>query len=186
MTKQILTLAIFIIFLEGCATLGTKTLYKSEARSEIKNIGFSNLDGNAIVSKIFPQTDSIFKKTFIETFKTYNLTDIIPLNIEFPIAKPNTSEIAQICKENNFDGFVISHLKFIHITYSAYFIPIAKTWDTEVEMKLFDNTGNLMLTVLHNTTKGNSYFMPPTADKTIRDGTQGAIRRIAKELRLTK
>jgi hypothetical protein len=66
------------------------------------------------------------------------------------------------------------------------FIPIAKNWDTEVEMKLFDNTGNLMLTVLHNTTKGNSYFTPSTADRTIHDGTEGAIKRLAKELGLTK
>lgn len=94
--------------------------------------------------------------------------------------------IRKICNENNLDGFVVSKLKFIHVTYSMYFIPIAKNWDTEVEMKLFNSTGNLMLTVLHNTTKGNSYFMPPTADRTIHDGTEGAIKRIIKELSLTK
>jgi hypothetical protein len=186
MTKHILSLTFIVILLGSCATLGTKTLYKSDTKSVIKKIGFSKLDGNAIVSKIFPQTDSIFKKTFIETFRSYNLTGVIPLNNEFSIVKPDTSAIAQICKENNFDGVVVSHLKFIHVTYSTYFIPIAKNWDTEVEMKVFDNTGNLMLTVLHNTTKGNSYFMPPTADRTIHDGTQGAIKRLAKELRLTK
>ena len=186
MKKQILAITIAVFLLESCATLGTKTLYKSGTKTEFRKIGFSNLDGNAIVSKIFPQTDSIFKRTFIETFNGYNLTNIIALNNEFSISKPDISEISQICKENDLDGFIVSHLKFIHITYSAYFIPYAKTWDTEVEMKLFDNTGNLVLTVLHNTTKGNSYFMPPTADKTIRDGTQGAIKRIAKELHLTK
>lgn len=186
MTKHIFLFLIITIALTSCAALGTKTLYKSETKSEIKKLAFAKLDGDSIVSKIFPQTDSIFSNTFVETFRTYNLKDIVPFNSEFSIDKPNINTIAQICKENNFDGFVVSHLKFIHVTYSMNFIPIAKNWDTEVEMKLFDKTGNLMLTVLHNTTKGNSYFMPPTADRTIHDGTAGAIKRLAKELCLTK
>jgi hypothetical protein len=186
MTIQILSFLVVAIAFTSCTALGTKTLYKSETKHEIKKIAFSKLDGDSIVSKIFPQTDSIFIKTFIETFSTYKLNDIIHFNAELSITKPDINKITQICDENNLDGLVVSRLKFIYVTYRMNFIPIAKNWDTEVEMKLFDKTGNLMLTVLHNTTKGNSYFMPPTADKTIHDGTAGAIKRIAKELGLTK
>ena len=186
MTRQALLFLVITITLTSCAVLGTKTLYKSEIRTEIKKLAFAKLDGDSIVSKIFPQTDSIFTNTFIKTLKTYNLKDVIPFRTEFSIEKPDINLIAQICKENNLDGFVVSHLKFIHVTNIINFIPITKNWDTEVEMKLFDKTGNLKLTVLHNTTKGNSYFIPPTADKTIHDGTAGAIKRLAKELGLTK
>ena len=186
MTKQIMSFLFISILFVSCATLGTKTLYKSETNIMIKKIGFTRLDGDTIVSKIFPQTDSIFKRTFVETFKSYNLNDITSLDNEFSIDNPDITAITKICKDNNFDGLIVSHLKFIHVTYTMNFIPIAKNWDTEVEMKLFDQSGKLMLTVLHNTTKGNSYFMPPTADRTIHDGTEGAIKRIAKEFGLTK
>ena len=134
-----------------------------------------------MVSQIFPQTDSIFTKTFTETFRAFNF-DIVTFNKELSISTPDLNTITQICKENNLDGLIVSHLKFIHVTYSMSFIPIAKNWDTEVRMKLFDRSGNLVLTVMHNTTKGNSYVMPPSADRTIHDGTEGAIKRLAKEL----
>jgi hypothetical protein len=186
MTRKIFLFLIITIALTGCATFGTNTLYKSEEKIEIKKLGFAKLDGDSIVSKIFPQTDSIFTNTFVETFKTYNLKDIVPFNSEFSIDKPDINTIVQICKENNLDGFVVSRLKFIHVTYSMSFIPIAKNWDTEVELKLFNKIGNIILTVRHNTTRGNSYFMPPSANRTIHDGTAGAIKRLAKELGMTK
>ena len=186
MTKQLISFSFISILFVSCATLGTKTLYKSNTNSGIKKIGFTRLDGDSIISKIFPQTDSIFTRTFVAIFKSYNINDVTSLDNEFSIYNPDTIAIAKICNDNNFDALIVSRLKFIHVTYSMNFIQIAKNWDTEVEMKLFDKSGNLMLTVLHNTTKGNSYFMPPTADRTIHDGTEGAIKRIAKEFRLTK
>lgn len=177
---------IITILLASCSAHGSKTLYKSEVKPEIKRLAFSKLDGDSIVSKIFPQTDSVFTNTLVKTFTTYNLNDIISINCELSIDNPDINIISQICEENNLDGIVITRLKFIHVTYRMNFIPIAKNWDTEVEMKLFDKTGNLVLAVLHNTTKGNSYFMPPAADRTIHDGTVGAIKRLIKEIGLTK
>ena len=186
MSKPIFYLLLVVFCFVSCSTLGTKTLYKSDIKNPIKKIGFTKLDGDTIVSKLFPQTDSIFKKAFLETCKNYNLNEVFPLNKELSIGQPDTTSMAQICNEKNLDGLIVSRLKFIHVTYNMNFIPIAKNWDTEVEMKLFDKKGGLLLSVKHNTTKGNSYFMPPTADRTIYDGTEGAIKRIAKEMSLTK
>lgn len=83
------TLILFIATLTGCAALGTKTLYKSDTKSSIKRVGFSKLDGDTIVSKLFSQTDSIFNKTFIETFKTSNVIDAVAINNEFSINNPD-------------------------------------------------------------------------------------------------
>jgi len=186
MIRQTLSFLIISFVFTSCAALGTKTLYRNEIYPEIKKLAFAKIEGNRMVAKKFPQTDSIFNKTFIETFNSYNLYNIVPLNSTFLIDKPDTSKIIKICNENNYDGLVITRIKFIHISYAFDFSSVAKNWDTEVEMKLFDKTGNLLLSILHNTIKGNSYFMPPIAERTVHDGTAGAIKRMAKELGLTK
>ncbi len=179
---------LLITILVGCAAIGTKTLYKSDSKHEIRRIGFTKLDGDSIVSRIFPQTDSIFRNTYQETLKSYKLSDsnIITLPKEFSITNPNTSLIANICRELNIDGLVISKLKFINVTHTAYFVPYAANYDTEVDMKIFNRNGVLVLSVRHNTQKGNSYLNLPTPDMTIRDGTKGALKRIAKEFEWSK
>jgi hypothetical protein len=186
MKKELTALLLLSILFTGCATLGSKTLYKSAPTTPIKTIGFSNLDGDSIVSKIFPQTSDIFKKTVFETFQNYHLSDIRSIDNELSVVNSDTSKIAKICQENNLDGLVVSRLTFIHVTYSVNFIPIAKNYDTEVTMKLFDKNGKLIVAVSHNTYKGNSYMTAPTANRTIHDGTEGAIKKMVKELELTK
>jgi hypothetical protein len=176
-----LLLSCTCLLMISCASLGTKTLYVNPVQLKINRIGFSRLNGKMIVDRIFPQTDSIFSATLTQTLGKYSITDVLKVDKEFPISTPNTSEIINICKTNNLDAFMISKLKFIHVTQSVAFIPISQNYDTEVEMKLYDNEGNLLINVTHNTLKGNSYMMPPPAERTIQDGIKGAIKRIAKE-----
>jgi hypothetical protein len=184
MTKKLLFFLLVAIVVASCTALGTKTLYKSEATINIKKLAFAKLDGSTIVAKIFPQTNYVFGKGVTETFKAYNIDDVTPINREFPIVNPDKNTIAQICKQNNFDGLVVSHLKFINHRYTMY-MQTTSNWNTEVEMKLFDKDGNLVLAVLHNTSKGNSYVTLQTADRTIYDGAEGAVKRLAKELGLS-
>lgn len=61
---------------------------------------------------------------------------------------------------------------------------MAENYDTEAELKLFSKNGDLLSHTLHNTYKGNSYMMSPSADITVRDGTIGAINRMAKDMGL--
>ena len=62
------------------------------------------------------------------------------------------------------------------------YIPLGKSEDAYVEMKLFDKNGVLIVHTKHNTSAGNSYMMPPKAERTIKDGTVGALRQIIKEI----
>jgi len=48
----------------------------------------------------------------------------------------------------------------------VYFDLIAENVDAEVQLKLFDQNGDLVLQTLHDTHRGNSYTMPPDADTT--------------------
>jgi hypothetical protein len=186
MKKQLTAFLSLSALLIGCATLGSKTLYKSDTSTRINTIGFTTLDGDSVVSKIFSETSNVFEKTVFETFHDYRLYDIKPIDTQLSIVNSDTSKIAKICQENNLDALVVSRLTFIHTTYSVDFIPVAKNYDTEVTMKLFDKSGKLIVAVSHNTYKGNSYMTAPTARRTIHDGTEGAIRKMVKELGLTK
>jgi hypothetical protein len=103
------------------------------------------------------------------------------LDNEISIIKPDTALIKELCIKNGLDAIIVSRLTFIHVTYRMGVIPIIKNYDTNVEMKLIDKNGALLLNVNHNTLHGNSYFMPPSANKTIYDGTAGAIKGIGKE-----
>ncbi len=188
MTKTLIKLQfiLFICLSCSCARLGTKTLYKNELNGEFARIGFSQLDGNRILSKIYPPTNYIFKKTFYEAFQAFNYkdSDITYFDKEIFYDNPDTATIVRLCTDNNLDIFILSRLKFIHTNYSLYLIPAGRTTDTEVQMKVFDKKGKLQLAVLHNTVKGNSYFSAPTAGRTVKDGTEGSIKRIASNFGL--
>lgn len=182
MLRQLLLLIISSAPLLGCTTLGTKTLYKNSTIERPQKLGFVELDNDSTISKLFPKVDSIFKESIKEAYLKYNTGEIRTVEKYISTTKPDTSLIAEICRREQLDGLIWTKIKFIHVTYSAYFIPVAKNWDTEVAMFLFNKDGSLLLGVSHNTLHGNSYLMPPSADKTIHDGVAGALKRVAREL----
>lgn len=179
--RNIKLFAFVLITLSGCATFGTKTLYNSGNKILPKKIGFTKLEGSMIINKIQPITDSVFNSAFIQSFKKYGIADVFPSQTELSFDAPDQNAIAQICRDNNLEALVVSRLMFINVSYSVYLIPIGKSWDTEVKMKVFDSNGSLLLAVSHNTANGNSYSNIPVPEKTIFDGAKGAIKRIAKE-----
>lgn len=177
---------LLILLVTGCASLGTKTLYRSDTKPVISRVGYANLEGEAIVTKLFPQTSRVYSRTLTETFSNYNINEVIAAGHEFSVKDPDTAVIKKVCVEKGLNALLVTKIKFIRMSYTVYFVPVSSNWDTEVEMKLFDSTGSLLLAVTHNTAKGNSYFTKPTADRTIHDGIEGALTRIAKELGLPK
>ena len=140
------------------------------------------LDSAAVV--IFPETSEVMIYTVLEGAEGTNnfIFKLIDDSLKINFFKPDTNLIKSTCVLYGVDGIIIANLKFIHVTYSVYFVPIAQNFDTEVELKLFDKYGNLVIQTLHNTYKGNSYMMPPEAETTVRDGVRGALRRLVKEL----
>lgn len=133
---------------------------------------------------MFPQIITVFDSTVDEIMNQYGMSNFINLHLPLSYVEPDLNILTDVCKTNQIDAVLLTKLKFINVTYSVYFIPVAENYDTEVEMKLMDKTGKLLYNTSHNTFKGNSYFLPPTPDETIHDGIEGALERMLKEMGL--
>ncbi len=177
-------LLILTTVLTSCGAMGTKTLYKTETNfKKPTKIGFSQVANEDIMDKIVRGSAKIYDSTMINQLATQNIKSnkIVIENFDgFQGVK--TDEIKNICTNNELDGMILTQLKFLNVKYSSMFIPIGVSEDTEVEMQYFDANGNLLLHTKHNTHMGNSYWNFPSADKTVKDGTKGALGRIIKEI----
>ena len=178
--------AIFIsLLLSSCAALGTKTLYKSPNLREINTVGFCPLE-NDTLQQIFERTAIVSDSAVVETLKTYGWSPPRRLDSALSFDHPDPAFIADICRRKGLDGVIVTKLQFIHVTYSMYTIPIFQNYDTEVEVKLLDSSGNVVLITRHNTLAGNSYMMPPLPERTVYDGVEGALKRMMKEFNREK
>jgi hypothetical protein len=177
---------IFSFLLSSCAAVGTVTLYKAKDITQVDKIGFCHFYGDSFVDRICPNTTTIFKKTVFTAFEVYGFNDLMYLQQEISYKNPEVRKIAELCREFDLDGILLSKLRFKRTNYRVYYSPIVRSYDTEVEMKLIDKNGKLLISTIHNTFNGNSYLMPPTVERTIQDGTTGAIKRILKEMGIKK
>ncbi len=174
-------IVLITIFIFGCSFLGTKTIYKTNNTFNINKIGYCNPVNINIIEDVCPTGLSIFNSSFKNEFSKYNIESTY-INIDLSIENIDTNKIRGLCEFYNFDGFIIPIVGIIRARYSYYGIPVAQNIDTKVELYLFDNKGNLLLIVYHDTYKGNSYFFIPNTFQTIKDGVIGAIKRIVKEI----
>lgn len=175
-----------MLFLTSCAALGSKTMFKSETPFEFKDVGYTTLFYSNELNKIFPNSDKLFFKAIQEECKRNVLDTLQYFEQKINYFTPSKEEIISLCLKHNLKGLIVPNLKFIGVTQSVYFIPIGKYIDTEVELKLYDSNGNLVINTRHKTMSGNSYAFNPTTDMTIRDGATGALRKLLKEYRLLK
>lgn len=177
-------LLILAIALTSCGAMGTKTLYKAETNlNKPTKIGFSQVANEDIMEKIVKGSTKIYDSTMTNQLATQNIKSnkIIIENYD-GFESINETKIKSICTDNQLDGMILTQLKFLNVKYSSMFIPIGVSEDTEVEMQYYDANGHLLLHTKHNTHMGNSYWDFPSADKTVTDGTKGALGRIIKEI----
>lgn len=172
------------ILLTGCSALGTKTLYRTKTNLEKPTkIGFSQLANEDIMNQIIKGSSEIYDTTMTNQLALQNImSDKIELKNFGGFEAVKADDIKTICAENQLEGFIVTQLKFLNIEYSYLFIEAGVSEDTEVEMQYYDADGNLLLHTKHNTHNGNSYWDFPSADKTVADGTKGALGRIIKEI----
>ena len=177
------------LFLSGCAALGTKTIYKENKLNvyNFNNLGYSQVANEDIINKIRPNTSKIYESAIKEYFLNKPIKikkcDLEKFN---SIDDIDTTEIIKLCTENNLDGYICTQIKYKFSNNYYMYIPLGKSEDAYVSMKLFNKNGHLVLYTIHNTSTGNSYMMPPKAEKTIRDGTIGALKQIFKEIEKAK
>lgn len=172
------------IALTGCGALGTKTLYRTKANLyKPTKIGFSQIANEDIMNQIIKGSSDIYDSTMTNQLAMSNIkSDKIVLENFDEFESMKSDIIKNICADNLLDGMILTQLKFLNVKYSYLFIQAGESEDTEVEMQYYDANGNLLLHTKHNTHNGNSYWDFPSADKTVADGTKGALGRIIKEI----
>lgn len=183
--KHFFTILIVGVFY-GCAVLGSKTTYKSNIKFEFKKIGCAKLFNSKEFNAATFDVNSILFR-FLKKEYLYNLGDTIlfidrDINFNFP----SKEDIIDICLNNNLNGLMLPKMKLIRTTEKMYGVTIAEYFNTEVQLKLYDNNGNLIISTLHNTQKGNTYFKAPKLENTIYDGATGALQKLLKEYHLLK
>jgi hypothetical protein len=171
---------LLILIISGCAALGTKTILRSSNLNayNFKKLGYSQPASEEIVNKIRQNTSNIYQSS-VESFfadkaikvEKHNLSDFKLID------KIDTTEITKICHENGLDGYLCTQIKYKFVDNYYMLIPLGKSEDAYVEIKLFDSNGTLMLHTKHNT------FAAPKAEQTVRDGTFGALKQIIKEIK---
>jgi len=180
---------IFLLILSGCAGLGTRTVYKSPNLNSysFKKIGYSQPAREDVLDKIRPNTSKLYEAAFEEFFTNKRIKiEKYSLTRFESISEPDTNEIKSICQEKDLEGYICTEINYKFVDNYYMFIPLGKSEDAFVEMKLFDKNGVLIINTMHNTSAGNSYMMPPKAEQTIEDGTVGALKRIIKEIEKNK
>ena len=179
--KQISLILVFSILLLSCSRFGTRTLYKSSSYASIngQRIGFLELRCEAVLSKIYPNTNIVFRHTIDSTLHLYNKFQVRYLSEHFCTKPPTANEIKELCRLNNIDAVFYSTLKFTEVFPYGYL-------DSSVLMELYDKDGSLIIKSKHNTSIGNSYWKFPKPDRTIKDATYGALNRILSEMKIEK
>lgn len=184
-TKIQYSLVLILLTLSGCTTFGTRTITKPiyGQSFEFASLGYSQLANESLLNKIKPQTSQLYVNA-MEGFYANKNTKIQNHNLEkFDlISDIDPSEIKRICQEFKLDGFLCTQIKYKFFDNYYMVIPLGRSEDVYSEIKLFDKNGNVIVHTKHNTASGNSYMMPPKAEKTIKDGVVGALKQIEKEL----
>jgi len=163
---------------------GTKTLYKTEiALNKPQRIGYAQLAREKVIEEIAAGSVSSYDSVMTHLLSARDIEGLSVRIEDFSSFDDiQVLSIEELCAENQLDGVVITRLKFLNVQYSALFIPVGVSQDTEVEMQFYGSEGDLLLHTLHNTHWGNQYWDFPTSEQTVADGIEGALERLLKEM----
>ena len=183
---QLLLLGIMFAFVR-CATFDSVTLYKTTERISIHKIGFVDFstDDNQN-SEMYIKSQKIYRINVPSSLKQYGFDSAIYINSIINCYLPDTNEIIKICKNNKVDGILISTFKFVNSqdpAWSVSDIPGNLCTDLDVEMKLYDANGHLLITTFMEATLKSYIKELPTFETSAMDGTRGTVKLMAKEIK---
>ena len=179
--KPILSLVVFAFLFSGCTSMGTKTLYRvTKNNTLIKNIGVINLVTDSTNIKICPTiksvSESAIKESFLENTDLH--FTLIGESKDFKGQNLNKENLSALCKEKQVEAILIVVTRFINVNYTLAFIPISSEYHSESLVTLFNSEGNKLISISHNTMRGDDYFGRPSAEVTVRDAIQIALKKM--------
>jgi len=174
-----------VILFSQCAAFGSKTLYKTDQPIlfEPSRIGITQLAREDILNQIVDSTGSYYAQgthNFLKQRQIERVEVTIPTFSDFH--EVSKAGIIKLCEQDSLDGILVGKLKYLFVDYYAFFIPMGRSKDTEVELQYYDAWGDLIIHTKHNTQNGNTYGNMPTPDLTVRDGSIGALKKMFKEM----
>jgi hypothetical protein len=179
--KYFITLVISVLFLVGCSSIGTKTLYRATKNNiVVKNIGVINLVADSINIKICPTIKSVSESAIKESFlekKEFQFS-LLEESKDFQRLNLNKNSLSDISSKNNFDAILIVDSRFLDVDYTVAFISVASEYHSESLVTLFNNEGDKLVSISHNTMRGDNYIARPSADVTVNDAIQIALKKL--------
>ncbi len=179
--KPILFFVVFAFFFIGCSSIGTKTLYRATKNNiVIKNIGVINLVTDSTNIKICPTikstSESAIKESFLEN-TDFQFT-LLEESKDFKRLSLNKESLSDISNKKHFDAILIVDSRFMNVDYTVAFIPVASEYHSESLITLFNNEGDKLISISHNTMRGDNYIERPSADVTVNDAIQIALKKL--------
>lgn len=184
--KHILSLVFCAFLLSGCSSIGTKVLYYApESNIVIKKIGVINLVADSINIKVCPTihavTDSVIHASSLEN-TDFRFT-LLEESKDFERVNLHKDSFSEISMKMQLDALLIVDSRFINVNYSIAYIPVSSEYHSESLVTLFSNQGVKLISISHNTSRGDNFIERPSPEVTVIDAVQIAIKRLLLQTR---
>lgn len=182
--KSLLIFLVLAGILSGCAALGSRTIYRTKSNLiKPSKIGFTQLANQDVVNLIALGSSEIYTNTMVSRLENSNISPKLIHFADFEsLESMDPERVVDLCQDNDLDGVIFTKLIFLYVDYGMFIFPVGVSKDTIVEMVYYSSSGEKLLHTIHNTHLGNSYMAIASVEKTVEDGTIGALNRILKEI----
>jgi hypothetical protein len=171
------------VLLSACATFGTETRYRADRDISVDSLGMVALGVPADQQGIYESADSLHRATLgseVEA-RQERPSRMVSTPDALSFEDPAQSRVRSMCEEAGVDALLVSRLRFVRTIYRVFYIPVDRNWNARVDMKLYDETGALLVSTTHDTYRGNTYWSKPSPPVVIADAVEGSLTRLLEE-----
>jgi len=179
--KNFIIVIMLVFSFIGCSSIGTKTLYRASKNNiVIKNVGVINIVADSTNVKICPTIKSVSELAIKESFLERKEFEFILLeeSKDFQRLKLDKNNLSDISNKKDLDAILIVDSRFIDVDYTVYFIPVTSEYHSESLVTLFNNEGDKLISISHNTMRGDNYIERPSVEVTVTDAIQIALKKL--------
>jgi hypothetical protein len=176
---------IFFISLFGYFSCTTHKYFDVHDKINSYRFGYLDLNLDSAAIKIYPETNKLYLSIVPQELKKRGIANCSYSEQKLDYFNPDKSLIINLCLNDTIDGLIISRIEFFPrvATQQLYY-------DAQVETKLFDKNGNLLITTLNNSDSyfenySNSRYIAKIQKSLIDEGVTGAIKKLIQNMKLS-
>lgn len=185
MKKSLFFLTIFFAtILNSCSILGNKLVYYNKEKVNFKKSNKIVYFAPEIEPDIWeiqgPTYESFFNAATNETYKNENTKTLL---MDFPMKydSVDVQYLKEICHNNNAELAIVPKIKYLKVGLGKYVF----SNQVLINLKLYNSEGMFLMETEYNTYKANARLLGK-AENSVKIGTQGALKKMNKELRSKK